>query len=239
MRWFLLTALVCWTGVLAPAQVSPRLPEQVYDAQGRLLLSAPGNNQAAGVSAAGLGRAYSWLQDEGQLYLLKYTDTGLLQEKSRYDRLGTLLENEVSSYADAILVKRITTEIATRRVILRDYDQAGRIITEEIQVAGSRISLNRFAYTDSGKMARKIVVEERTPELTIDYSYDTHDELLQETWHQSDRLIKHVVYQSPGVYAVSHFDNGQLFAKDFYENGTRKKQEIYRSGQVIRQRIFE
>lgn len=166
--------------------------------------------------------------DAGRLAVEEVLNEGEVLSRTEYYRRedGSLENRREENFETRVLVitEFAPGDLAVREsryhngflseVIRREFDTAGRLVTETITGAGSSRE-RRLTWAD-GK-----------------------EEPVTEEIFSGGALVRRLVRPEPGQLVEERFHGGDLILKTWYREGVREKEEHYRDGELIQQAAEE
>jgi len=189
--------------------------------------------------AGASGPSEEWNRNGDDLFISRFDDRGRTVERER--RAGKeLVSREEFTYqkdTDNLLssVEKIPGEGKTIR---RSYDSTGRILSENVTVAGKVVEETGYARDDKGRVLRKLQRDADGLE-EWRYTLDNAGKLTEEDYYRRGTLEKETLYTGDNTRTEQLYQSGVLFMRVYYEGDHRAREEVYDNGTMVRERKFQ
>ncbi len=160
-----------------------------------------------------------WLGSGGDGVLFRYSG-GDLAAKEHWSGTDLQSTEEISATRNGSV--SVTTDFSSGTATTKRFNEAGKILSEEVTKKGVTIRTAQYTYRD-GKLSTKVTKSSGHRE-EVQYEYDNGGELSSSRTTVNRKLVKVTHYTGKDTYFEDLYLNGSIVLHVYYENGKKVKE---------------
>jgi len=170
------------------------------------------------------------------LFISRYDTRGRLVSREKRKADQTIFREDFTYKSDTDAPVQSTETLPPEgKTIERQYDAAGRLVSEAATVKGAAAEENRYTRNDQESVTARSRRSPRGMELWK-YSLDDKGKVTREEYFLLGSLQKVTVYGEGKLRTEEIYKDDELYLKVYFDGDTRVKEEVYSGGKLLRER---